>query len=109
MFLSDPSGYVCHDEWPNPVPNPCWTKDSDYCRSSAESLEIKLCGNATNAFTYSIDPARFPVSYQGLTLVMCERNEYMRGEQGMNIGGISALVNYLLIDYENNKVGLRPK
>lgn len=109
VFLSDPSGYVWHDDWPHSVPNPWWTNGSDYCRSSAESLEIKLCGNTTNSFTYSIDPARFSDSYRGLTLVMCQRNEYMRGEKGMNIGGISTLANYLLIDYKNNKVGLRPK
>jgi hypothetical protein len=33
----------------------------------------------------------------------------MMGELGMNIGGISALVNTILIDYAQSRVGLKPK
>jgi len=45
----------------------------------------------------------------GLTLVMCKVNDYMMGKQGMNIGGLSALFNTILIDYGHAKVGLKPK
>jgi hypothetical protein len=31
----------------------------------------------------------------------------MMGQQGMNIGGISALFNSILIDYSVNKVGFK--
>jgi multisubunit Na+/H+ antiporter MnhB subunit len=50
-----------------------------------------------------------PPSVRGLTLVMCERNSFMMGQNGMNIGGISALMNAILIDYTNARVGLKPK
>jgi hypothetical protein len=46
---------------------------------------------------------------QGLTLVMCKLNSFMMGKQGMNTGGISALVNYILVDYQQSQVGLKPK
>jgi hypothetical protein len=39
---------------------------------------------------------------------MCEQCEYMRGYDGMNIGGISALFNYILVD-ASAKVGLKAK
>ena len=40
---------------------------------------------------------------------MCKINHYMMGQQGMNIGGLSALFNAILIDYGQAKVGLKPK
>jgi hypothetical protein len=46
---------------------------------------------------------------QWLTLVMGELNSFMTGQQGMNIGGLSALVNYILADYQKFQVGLKPK
>jgi hypothetical protein len=33
----------------------------------------------------------------------------MRGYDGMNIGGTSALFNYILVDYASAKVGLKAK
>ncbi len=40
---------------------------------------------------------------------MCENNESMMGQQGRNIGDISAVVNSILIDIENHQVGLRSR
>jgi hypothetical protein len=31
-----------------------------------------------------------------------------RGQQGMNVGGITALFNRILIDYTGTRVGLKP-
>jgi len=36
-------------------------------------------------------------------------NELMQGQYGMNIGGLSALANYILVDYKNARVGFKPK
>jgi len=33
----------------------------------------------------------------------------MMGQQGMNVGGISALANAILIDYAQGKVGFKKK
>ena len=40
------------------------------------------------------------VAVQGLTGVMCELNGYMMGQEGMNIGGITALFNRILKTYK---------
>lgn len=108
VFLSDPSGYVYPQTWPDPVPNPGWTSGSQACASVSDRLEIEL-GDDAGKLTYTLDAAHWPQSVRGLTLVMCQMNEYMRGQQGMNIGGISVLVNTLLIDYAHARVGLKPK
>jgi len=108
VFLSDPNQYVCTSTWPNPVSNPAWASSSDTRESTSNAITVSL-GDGAGAFTYTIDPSQFPLPTRGLTLVMCKRNEYMRGQQGMNIGGISALVNQILIDYAQARVGLKLK
>jgi hypothetical protein len=108
VFLSDPNGYVYSNNWPDPVPNPCWASTSLDCQSTSDNIAIELGDNA-NSVSYKIDPSLLPPAAQGLTLVMCKQNSYMMGQQGMNIGGISALVNYILVDYANCQVGLKPK
>ena len=56
-----------------------------------------------------MNESAFPPPAQGLTLVMCQMNQFMMGQRGMNIGGVSALVNSILIDYANCRVGFKPK
>jgi hypothetical protein len=41
--------------------------------------------------------------------VMCEKCYYMMDNDGMNVGGISALFNDIVVDYAAGKVGLKPK
>jgi hypothetical protein len=109
VFLSDPSAAVYPAAWPNPVQSPCWTKPGSLpCESTAAKIVIEL-GDETSSYTYTIDETLLPPSVQGITLVMCKECEYMRGRNGMNIGGISMLVNYLVIDYRGGRVGLKPK
>jgi hypothetical protein len=108
VFLSDPSGYVYSKQWPNPVSNPDWTSGSLDCESTKDNIAIVL-GDEANSVSYKIEESHLPPSVRGLTLVMCRLNSYMMGQQGMNIGGISALVNYILVDYEKCQVGLKPK
>lgn len=108
VFLSDPNGYVFNDQWPDPVTCPTWTSTSAHCQCVSDDLSIEL-GDTTHSTAYTIDTKSLPASVQGLTLVMCEVNEYMRGKQGMNIGGISALFNYILVDYAAGRVGLKRK
>ena len=108
VFLSDPNGYVYSGSWPGGVTCPTWTSGSDSCQCISDDITIEL-GDATSSTSYTIDTSTLPPSVQGLTLVMCKVNEYMRGRQGMNIGGISALFNYILVDYAGARVGLKPK
>jgi hypothetical protein len=109
VFLSDPNDAVYTKAWPDMVGSPDWTKPGSLpCESTAASVEIEL-GDATNSYTYTIDESSLPASVQGLTLVMCKQCEYMFQWNGMNVGGISMLVNDVLIDYQSGRLGLRPK
>jgi hypothetical protein len=107
-FLSDPNGDLYTRTWPDPVANPPWTANSQSCESISDAITIEL-GDRNNSYIYTIDTSTMPPSVRGLTLVMCERNSFMMGQNGMNIGGISALMNAILIDYANARVGLKPK
>jgi hypothetical protein len=108
VFLSDPNGCVYNTSWPDPVANPTWTSHSVDCQSTSDFIAIEL-GDSNRSISYKINTSDLPSTVQGLTLVMCKLNSFMMGEQGMNIGGISALVNYILVDYHRAKVGLKPK
>jgi hypothetical protein len=108
VYLSDPNGYLYQTAWPSPVNNPDWASTSTLCESTQASLGITI-GDAASSYTYVIDNTTFPQPAQGLTLVMCEKNAYMMDQQGMNIGGISALVNSILIDFKDNRVGFKKK
>jgi hypothetical protein len=109
VFLSDPDGYLYNRAWPDPVNTPEWASyGSVACQSTKDQLTIAL-GDQTNSFSYTIDTSTLPVAVQGLTLVMCARCYYMMNYPGMNIGGISALFNYILIDYASARVGLKSK
>ncbi len=92
--------------------NPSWTETppppSLHCRTTLDVIGIVL-GDESNTYYYSIDASALPASARKWGLVMCELNQYMEGQQGMNIGGLSALENYILIDYPNARVGLKPK
>jgi hypothetical protein len=108
VFLSDPNGYVYNTNWPDPVTSPDWTAGSVSCESTKDDIAIEL-GDASGSFSYQIDPTALPASVQGLTLVMCEQCQYMMSQNGMNIGGLSALFNDILIDYASAKVGFKAK
>ena len=108
VFLSDPNRDVCTQAWPDRVPNPEWTSGSQVCESVQDRLELVL-GDAAAQYSYTLDPEQWPASVRGLTLVMCQINQYMRGQPGMNIGGISALTNMIVIDYRQARVGFKPR
>jgi hypothetical protein len=109
VFLSDPDGYIYKATWPDPATNPGWTTpDSISCQSTYDKITIGL-SDGINSFSYSIDTSGLPSPVQGLTLVMCEKCSYMMDNDGMNIGGISALFNYILIDYASAKVAFKAK
>jgi hypothetical protein len=107
-FLSDPNDCVCNTPWPDSVTNPPWTSSSTGCQSISYDIGIEL-GDDKSSFAYEISGFILPPSAQGLTLVMCQINNYMMGQNGLNIGGISALVNSILVDYQGKRVGLKPK
>jgi len=114
VFLSDPNGVVWREAWPDPVRCPWWTSanppESKNCNCVRDRLTLSLKGSdAITSYTYTIDTSAMPPSVRGLTAVMCELNGYMRGQEGMNIGGITALFNRILIDYAGTQVGFAPK
>lgn len=109
IYLSDPKSYVWQGQWPDQVTNPDWTSTSTNCQSVDESVSIKLVDANGVSVSYSVDPSALPASAQGLSLVMCQTNAFMMGQNGMNIGGISALVNRILVDYAHAQVGFQLK
>ncbi len=106
VHLSDPNGYLVPADWPNPVPNPFWAANLTPCQSIQAPVEICLAGTE-GSYSYVIDNRHFPPCDQGITLVMAANNPFMSGAQGMNLGGISALVNQILIDFKNKRVGFK--
>jgi hypothetical protein len=110
VFLSDPKGYVYGKAWPDTVVCPSWASGSQSCNCVSEPLTIGLEGSGgSSPYSYTIDTGAMPPSVQGLTAVMCEVNQYMWGRQGMNVGGITALFNRVLVCYQGTQVGLAPR
>jgi hypothetical protein len=108
VFLSDPNDYVWGGSWPDTTTCPTWTSSSTNCNCISDAITLQL-GDGHHSTTYKIDTSTLPPSVQGLTIVMCQLNKFMMGQQGMNIGGISALFNYILIDYADLKVGFKAR
>ena len=108
VFLSDPNDYVCATAWPDPVNNPPWTQGSTACETIAGAIGLVI-GDANANFAYSVDPSLLPPAARGLSLVMCQKNEFMRGLSGLNTGGLTVLFNLLAVDYANGKIGWKPK
>jgi hypothetical protein len=107
MFLSDPNGVIYSSPGHNAAVSPGWISSSTNCECIRDSISVEL-GDGSQTITYVVDAARMPASVAGLTLVMCEDNHYMMGQNGMNIGGISFLFVTVLIDYMNKRVCLKP-
>ena len=115
VFLSDPEKYLWADDWPASAPLPSWIGDSFACQATSADLSITLSDDKGREFSYQVQTAKLPPLAQGLTLVMCRLCSFMENDSegkpqnGMNIGGLSALFNYVLIDYVNARVGLKAK
>ncbi len=114
VFLSDPEKYLWPSDWPTPAGLPQWIGNSYCCQAIADDLVITLRDENQREFTYKVEPAKLPPLAQGLSLVMCKLCAFMEEESGvpkdgMNIGGLSALFNSILIDYANARVGFRAK
>jgi hypothetical protein len=107
VFLSDPNDYVYGTTWPKTVVCPTWASGSQNCNCVSDSLTIGLVGSGgSSSYSYTIDTGAMPPTVQGLTAVMCQVNQYMMGQQGMNVGGITALFNRILVCYQGTQVGL---
>jgi hypothetical protein len=110
--LSDPGSPIWNKQWKHRETNPPWTSAANFpstnVQTIADPLTITL-GDGTSTYTYTLDPSQWPASVAGQTLVACEIDAYMMQQTGMNIGGISALVNSILIDYAGARVGFKPK
>ena len=110
VFLSDPDNFVFSRAWPDPASNPAWAGPpaSVACQSTFDQITIEV-GDDNGSYSYTIDTSHLPAPVQGLTLVMCEKCYYMMDNDGMNVGGISALFNDIVVDYVQGRIGLRPK
>jgi hypothetical protein len=110
VFLSDPDNFIFSRTWPDATGNPAWAgpPDSVSCQSTFDQITIEV-GDDHASYSYTIDTSHLPAPVQGLTLVMCEKCYYMMENDGMNVGGISALFNDIVVDYKAGKIGLRPK
>lgn len=108
VFLSDPENYLRNTNWPNAAAEaiPDFWKSS--CKGISDDLTISL-SDGSQSISLSIVTKALTPAVQGLCLVMCEKCDFMRGQDGMNIGGLTALFYSMLIDYKNAKVGFRPK
>lgn len=110
MFLSDPQGLIYPYPLPETVACPTWSGGSSCCNCTGSKITLQLMDPDNPTFwNYTVDTTKMPSSVQGLTLVACQNNTYMMGQVGMNIGGISALVMYILIDYSSQRVGFKHK
>jgi hypothetical protein len=109
VFLSDPANCIWGTPWPEQVPLPSWASEGSIsCQAVKDPLQI-VVGDKNNCFEYQIDTSNFPESVQGLTLLMCAKCSFMQDQQGMNIGGLSALFLKMLIDYSQGRVSFRKK
>jgi hypothetical protein len=110
VLLSDPDGLLYPTVWPEQVELPDWASAStpSLCQAIKYPLEIEI-GDGNSWFSYRIDTTSLPAPVQDLTLVLCKDCSFMQGNRGMNIGGISVLFNYILIDNVLGKVGFKSK
>lgn len=114
-FLSDPKKCLWAKDWPSPAPLPGWIGGSYCCQATSADLTITLGDEKSSEFSYQVNTAKLPPLAKGLTLVMCQTCAFMQThpdgtpQHGMNIGGLSALFNYILIDYAHARVGFKPK
>ncbi len=110
VLLSDPDGLLYPTVWPQQVELPDWASASapSLCQAIKDPLELEI-GDGNSWFSYRIDPINLPAPVHDMTLVLCKDCSFMQGNRGMNIGGISALFNYILIDNVLGKVGFKSK
>jgi hypothetical protein len=110
VFLSDPDGYIYDKSWPDAVTCPTWASSSQNCNCVSDSLTLGLvASDGSPSYSYTIDTSAMPPSVQGLTGVLCQVNAFMMGQQGMNVGGITALFNRVLVCYQGTQVGFAPR
>jgi hypothetical protein len=104
-YLSDPNGFLYPNVWPQQVPLPQWAQTgSVQCQAVRDDLQIEV-GDPGGSIVLNIIEGALPPAAQNLTLVVCRDCQYMMHQYGMNIGGISALFNRVLIDFAAKRVG----
>lgn len=108
VFLSDPENYLRKRDWPETVPETI----PDFWVSSCKGISADLAFSLTDGketVLLAIRSKALTPAVQGLSLVMCDKCEFMRTRDGMNIGGLTALFYSILIDYKNARVGFKLK
>ncbi|MGY3238541.1 hypothetical protein ACVWZ4_000826 [Bradyrhizobium sp. USDA 4472] len=108
VFLSDPENYLRKRDWPETLPETI----PDFWVSSCKGMSADLAFSLTDGketVLLTIRSKALTPAVQGLSLIMCDKCEFMRAQDGMNIGGLTALFYSILIDYKNARVGFKPK
>lgn len=116
VFLNDPDSSLWPRDFSTTTGLPAWIGGSYCCQALDADLAITLWdgSNESQSYSYRIEKSALPPLASGQTLVVCKRCLYMeetngQPNDGMNIGGLSALFNYILIDYVAGRVGFKPK
>jgi hypothetical protein len=116
VFFSDPDNSLWPREFSSSTGLPAWIGGSYCCQAVDADLAITLWDsvNEADSYSYRIRKATPSSSASGETLVICKRCLYMeetdgKPNDGMNIGGLSALFNHILIDYAAARIGFKPK
>jgi hypothetical protein len=118
VLLSDPENLIWNrSDLPAPAKLTGTIVDGSFaCQATSAPVTITLGDDASSKeLTYTVDTTRMPQSVQGLTLVACQTCFFMFNlpdgtpRHGMNIGGISALFNDILVDYAGAHVGFKAK
>ena len=91
-----------------PAIRPGRSAGSQQCQSTFDQITLEV-GDDDGSYSYTIDTSHLPAAVQGLTLSNMQEVFFHDRPDGMNVGGISALFNDILVDYSAGKIGLRPK
>ncbi|WLB18901.1 hypothetical protein [Bradyrhizobium japonicum] len=108
VFLSDPENYLRKSDWPDTLRETI----PDFWVSSCKAISADLSFSLTDGkgtVPLAIRSKALTPAVQGLSLVMCDKCEFMRAQDGMNIGGLTVLFYSILIDYKDARVGFKPK
>jgi hypothetical protein len=91
---------------------PDWVSDpgtpSTICSATSSVIGVEL-GDDTTSYAYSIDLTTLPATDRATSLVVCTDCGFMRGQPGMNTGGLSMLYNSILMDISDKTVGFMKK
>jgi hypothetical protein len=107
LLIADPDGLVW-SKTATPAECPCWAEAAWKCVADSFTLAL-VDASDRNPYAFSISTKDLPPPAAGLTAVISEDTSIIQGQDGLNIGGIFALTNRILVDYRDVRVGFLHK